>query len=134
MQRIFVDTGGWYAAMVLKDYSHEKAKQFLENNTLPLITSDYVMDETVTLLQSRTNHHHAVSFLNVLQNSRKIQLLYLTPEQITKTINLFCSRKDKSWSFTDCSSFILMQEHHIHTAFAFDEHFQPAGFQTQPVI
>lgn len=46
MNGIFVDTGGWYAAIDRKDRDHEAARRFLENNSLPLITTDYVMDET----------------------------------------------------------------------------------------
>lgn len=131
MQSIFVDTSGWYAAIVRKDHDHGAAKQFLTNNNLPLMTSDYVMDETVTLLQSRIGHKHAVSFLDALQTSRKIQLIYLTPLQIAETIKLFRNRHDKGWSFTDCSSFVLMHEYRIRIAFAFDGHFQQAGFQTK---
>ena len=52
MQGIFVDTSGWYATIVRKDHDHAVAKQFLTSNKLALITSDYVMDETVTLLLS----------------------------------------------------------------------------------
>lgn len=134
IQSIFVDTGAWYAAMVRRDRDHEAAKQFLKNNTLPLITTDYVMDETVTLLLSRVGHSYAVQFLDMLQTSQKIQLVYLTPRQIAATAALFRERSDKQWSFTDCSSFILMQDHQIQTAFAFDEHFRQAGFQVKPSL
>ncbi len=132
MQSIFVDTGGWYAAIVRKDHDHKTAKQFLMNNKFPLITSDYVMDETVTLLQSRIGHNYAVNFLDALQTSLQIQLIYLTPSHIAETIALFRNRPDKGWSFTDCSSFVLMHKYTIQIAFAFDEHFQQAGFQTKP--
>jgi len=132
MESVFVDTSGWYAAIVRKDHSHKAAKQFLTNNDLPLTTSDYVMDETVILLQSRVGHNHAVSFLDALQTSRQIQLLYITPSQIAETIKLFRNRHDKGWSFTDCSFFVLMREYQIQVAFALDEHFQQAGFQTKP--
>ncbi len=132
MQSIFVDTGGWYATIVRKDHDHKAAKEFLTNNKLPLITSDYVMDETVTLLQSRVGHNYAVSFLDTLQTSQQIQLIYLTSSNIAETIKLFRNRPDKGWSFTDCSSFVLMHEYQIQVAFAFDEHFQQAGFQTRP--
>jgi uncharacterized protein len=134
IQSIFVDTGAWYAAMVRRDRDHEAAKQFLKNNALLLITTDYVMDETVTLLLSRVGHSYAVRFLDMLQTSQKIQLVYLTPRQIAATAALFRERADKQWSFTDCSSFILMQEHQIQTAFAFDEHFRQAGFQVKPSL
>ncbi len=90
------------------------------------------MDETVTLLQSRVGHQYAVSFLDVLQSSQQIQLVYLTPSHIAEAIKLFRSRSDKGWSFTDCSSFVLMHEYQIQTSFSFDEHFQQAGFLAKP--
>lgn len=132
MQSIFVDTGGWYAAIVRKDHGHKAAKQFLTENSFPLITSDYVMDETVTLLQSCVGHTYAVSFLDTLRTSQQIELIYLTPSRLAETIKLFRNRPDKGWSFTDCSSFVLMHEYQIQVSFTFDDHFQQAGFQTKP--
>lgn len=134
---VFVDTGGWYATIVRKDCDHKVAKQFLLGllgNKSPLITSDYVMDETVTLLQSRpyVGHKFAVDFLNMLRSSQQVQLICLTPQDIEETIERFINRPGKKWSFTDCSSFILMEKHKIQVAFAFDKHFQQAGFQIKP--
>jgi hypothetical protein len=131
-KQIFVDTSGWYAAIVSKDSDHKAAREFLHHNTSKLITSDYVMDETVTLLQSRLGHQYAVRFLDMLQSSQQVQLVFLTPNYLKATIDLFRNRADKEWSFTDCSSFILMQEYQIQIAFAFDEHFRQAGFQMKP--
>lgn len=132
MQKIFVDTGGWYAVIARRDRDHESAKQFLTGNYLPLLTSDYVLDETVTLLQSRLGHSYAVKFLDTLQASERTELAHISSAYLTETINLFRSRPDKGWSFTDCSSFVLMREHNIQCAFAFDEHFRQAGFQLRP--
>lgn len=86
---IFVDTSGWYATIARKDSDHELAKHFLINNTLPLITSDYIMDETVTLLQSRLGHHYAIRFLDTLHTSQQIQLVYITTAYLSETIELF---------------------------------------------
>jgi len=132
MEKIFVDTGGWYAAAARRDRDHEAAKLFLSGNHLPLLTSDYVLDETVTLLNSRLGHSYAVRFLDALQASEQVELVHLTEAHLMETINLFRSRPDKGWSFTDCSSFVLMRECGIQCAFAFDEHFQQAGFQVKP--
>lgn len=54
MNEIFVDISGWHATIDRHDRGHEAAQQFLENNRLRLVTTDYVMDETVTLPQPRT--------------------------------------------------------------------------------
>jgi predicted nucleic acid-binding protein len=50
---IFVDTGAWYASLVPTDPDHTTAAQWLATNRSPLLTTDYVVDETLTLLRSR---------------------------------------------------------------------------------
>ena len=39
---------------------------------------------------------------------------------------------DKSFSVTDCSSFVVMKERRIKAALTNDRHFVQAGFQTYP--
>jgi predicted nucleic acid-binding protein len=48
---IFVDTGIWYAANVSEDPEHAVARQLLLNATSSLVTTDYVIDELLTLLR-----------------------------------------------------------------------------------
>jgi len=50
---IFVDTGAWYASVVPADANHAAASRWLSRNTAPLITTNYVVDETLTLLRAR---------------------------------------------------------------------------------
>ena len=128
MNGVFVDTSGWDAIIDRKDSSHPTAREFIEKNRLPLVTTDYVMDETVTLILVRLGHGYAVRFLDSLQTSRLVRLVYLNQTQIEATIDLFRNRSDKDWSFTDCSSFVLMREYGLQRALAFDEHFRQAGF------
>ena len=131
MNEIFVDISGRYATIDRHDRGHEAAQQFLENDYLRLVTTDYVMDETVTLPQVRLGHSCAVRFLDSLQASRLVQLIYLSQTQ-DATAQLFRNRPDKGWSFTDCSSFVLMQEYRLKNALAFDDRFRQAGVFTQP--
>jgi predicted nucleic acid-binding protein len=39
---------------------------------------------------------------------------------------------DKSFSLTDCISFVVMRRMNTHRALAFDQHFEQAGFTTEP--
>ena len=50
---IFVDTGGWFSALVPDDALHEAAATFMRKNDEPLVTTDYVLDELLTLLKIR---------------------------------------------------------------------------------
>jgi len=101
-------------------------------NRLPLLTTDYILDETITLLQARLNHAYAVRFLDRLVSSSLVQLIYLSPRQIQAAMTLFRNRPDKNWSFTDCTSFVVMEESQIEVAFTLDKHFRQAGFQVKP--
>ncbi len=50
---LFVDTGAWYALTVPSDPDHAAARHFLQQNPRPLVTSDYVVDELLTLFVVR---------------------------------------------------------------------------------
>lgn len=39
---------------------------------------------------------------------------------------------DKKWSFTDCTSKVVMEQREIFEAFAFDHHFEQMGFVRKP--
>ena len=99
--KIFVDTGGWFALIWEKDVHYGKTKKFFAENRPTLITTDYVMDEAVTLLQSRVGHAFSLRFLDMLQRSQNTKLAFLSEEHIAETIELFRGRPDKGWSFTD---------------------------------
>ncbi len=59
MSRVFVDTGAWFARFVPTDPDHSAAKSWLDSSTRPLITTDYVLDELLTLLRIRGEYHRA---------------------------------------------------------------------------
>lgn len=50
---IFVDTSAWFAAVVPSDPNHSEAASWLTANLEPLLTTDYIVDETLTLLRAR---------------------------------------------------------------------------------
>jgi predicted nucleic acid-binding protein len=129
---IFVDTSGWFATVSRRDSDHGSARKFFEVNRFPFFTTDYVIDETVTLMQGRLGHAIAVRFLDSVQSSARVILYYLSKGEIEEGIQLFRNRPDKGWSLTDCTSFVLMKHRRIREAFAFDEHFQQAGFEMLP--
>lgn len=56
---IFVDTSGWFASIVSTDQDHESARSWFVRNREPLLTTDYVVDETLTLFKSRGNNRRS---------------------------------------------------------------------------
>jgi predicted nucleic acid-binding protein len=98
-----------------------------------LITSDYVLDESYTIIRHRAGHPIAVQFGDALRESQLIQIEYVTPEIIKGAWKLFKTFADHDFSFTDCTIFALMERLHINTAFTFDTHFKEYGrFNVKP--
>ena len=67
---IFVDTGAWIAILNRRDQHHQEAVTIfnkLRQQQMRLLTTDYVIDETVTRLRYDTNHSLAVMFLNRIE-------------------------------------------------------------------
>lgn len=128
MKSTFVDTSGWYAALTRRDRDHPVASKFIRCWKDQLVTTDYVLDETLTLIQRRIDHGTAVEFLNKLEQSAMLELVFVGHEDFYNAQSLFRSRSDKQWSFTDCTSFTVMSRLKLKQALAFDNHFLQAGF------
>ena len=128
MTPVFVDTSAWYASVARRDRDHKTARNFLETNRRSLLFTDYILDETVTLIQARLSHAEAVRFIDAVMLSPRVQMRYLEEVDVQDTVALFRRYQDKAWSFTDCASFVIMRRLGLDTAFAFDEHFRQAGF------
>jgi uncharacterized protein len=127
---ILVDTGAWFARMVKDDPLYELALVWMTANHERLALTDYILDETLTLLRARGQTPHAVAFgLKIFQGDYA-ELLYLTQEEIELAWDVFRNYHDKEWSFTDCTSKVVMETRGITTAFAFDQHFRQFGSVT----
>ncbi|MGE3726668.1 MAG: type II toxin-antitoxin system VapC family toxin [Candidatus Sericytochromatia bacterium] len=132
---IFVDTGAWYALLDKDDQHHEAAKQWYEHNQVLLVTSNYVVVETLNLTKVRLGSRIACQWDEAFLTESIAQLLWVNQEDHQRASHFFHKYADKGWSFTDCSSFVLMERLKINTAFAFDRHFeQYAGFTRVPAI
>lgn len=135
---IFVDTSAFLAIENRRDSYHSKAIRFRDSCLKAgsvLVTSDYVLDETYTILRVRAGHGIAVQFGEAIRASRLLQVEFVSPEILDKAWRLFKGYPDKDFSFTDCTSFIVMERLRISTAFTFDAHFRQYGrFTAKPSV
>ncbi|NJL47736.1 MAG: type II toxin-antitoxin system VapC family toxin [Leptolyngbyaceae cyanobacterium SM2_5_2] len=124
---IFVDTGAWFASVVPSDSDHSVASTWLSQNRKPLITTDYVVDETLTLLRIRREKQRAIALGTAFFSGTLATIHHLTTAEIQQAWQVFRQFSDKDWSFTDCTSKVVMESLHITQAFAFDRHFHQFG-------
>ncbi len=135
---ILVDTSAFLAIVNEKDNNHVAATQFLEEikngkiRIKKIITSDYIIDETLTRMRYSVGHKEAVEWGNDILASKVIEKIGIDKELFGSAWELFRTYEDKKLSFTDCTSFALMKKKDIKKAFSFDEDFKRLGFILLP--
>ncbi|MDQ3063753.1 MAG: hypothetical protein M3R14_12975 [Acidobacteriota bacterium] len=82
---IFVDTGGWFASIVPTDKNHEKARNWFLQNREPLITTNYIVDETLTLFKARGEYKRALQIGEQFFNGSLSSVYDLNGEDLTET-------------------------------------------------
>jgi len=134
--KIFLDTGAFLALADEDDDYHTAAKSIyteLLQSKAQLLTSNFVLSETYTLIRSKVSHQAAVDFMRRLDQSG-IKALHVS-EAIERTAKaIFVRYNDKDFSFVDCTSFALIDHHKLDQAFAFDAHFRQYRFKRTLVI
>ncbi len=128
---IFVDTGPLIARYLRRDQFHAAAAagwNALRGTRWPLFTSNFVLDEAITLIGRWAGHPFAADRARSIYNSLVLTILRPTANDETAALGLFEQFADQKVSFTDCISFALMRQHDLERAFTFDRHFASAGF------
>ena len=132
---IFIDTGAFLARHLSKDQYHRRAAEFwnvIRKKNETCATSNFVLDETFTLLGRRAGYGFAAQRARNIYASGSLIILRSDNEDELKAIDFFEKYSDHGLSFTDCVSFALMQKRKIKKVFTFDHHFQMLGFQSFP--
>jgi uncharacterized protein len=124
---IFVDTRGRFARYVASDADHAAAVGWFANPPDRLATTDYVVDELLTLLKQRGYADIAFAVGATLIEGAACHLEYIFPADITRAWITFFTYRDKGWSFTDCTTRAVMERLKIGTVFTFDHHFREFG-------
>ena len=134
MQRLFVDTSAWLAFANRSDPDHRAVALLLDTFNGRLVTSNFVFDEIVTLCLYRLGHAAARRVGQALRDSSQVDLVRVTPEDESVAWKLFQERRDKEYSFTDCTSFALMRRLDLNAAAALDDDFAGEGFEQLPQL
>jgi hypothetical protein len=140
MKKLFVDTGAWIALNNKKDKYYETAvkanKNFIDNGYL-YITSDYILDETYTLCRYNVGHIRTVEFgieIKSLEQMGEISIVSINQHILHDAWEIFEKYSDKDFSFTDCTSFAVMNMMDINESFTFDRHFEQYGLIRLPIL
>src|SRR5688572_18448430 len=89
-----------------------------------LVTTDYVVDETLTLIRMRLGLSAAKAWWQQVEGSSRLRWEWIGMERADKARKAFFRYRDKNYSYTDCTRFVVMQELRLKQALTTDRHFQ----------
>ncbi|TFF89401.1 MAG: PIN domain-containing protein [Promethearchaeota archaeon] len=128
---IFLDTGFFFALKFKKDPNHSKAIKFLEEISEKKFgsqfTSDYIIDELMTLTWIRTKNKNLISEIweFFVPPTKICNIIQISTDDLLEIYTRFYKLLDenKFLSFTDCSILFLMEKYNIKYLATFDSNF-----------
>lgn len=137
MKGLFVDTAGWMACADSADPAHARSRAARDaalEAGQTLITTDFIVDETLTLIRRRLGLASAEAWWQQVDGSLRLRWERIDSDRFERARQLFFQYRDKAFSFTDCTSFAVMREIRLTHALTTDRHFRQMGFQVMPAL
>jgi len=135
VKALFVDTAGWMACADAADPAYDPARAArdaaLEAGRV-LVTTDYVVDETLTLVRMRLGIRAAEAWWAQVEGSPRVRHEAIDALRAEKARAVMFRHRDKDYSLTDCTSFVVMRELRLKDALTTDRHFRQMGFHILP--
>lgn len=78
---------------------------------------------------SAVNRDAAVRFIQQCYHTANIRVVTVDTQLLTRALELYEARPDKTWGLTDCISFVVMHEQGLTDAVTADKHFLQAGYR-----
>ncbi len=128
MNACFADTFFFIALLFENDDAHAKAQAIAAEMAGRMFTSFWVLTELADAMAVPSRREKFVPFLEFLRANPMVTIVPLDQSLFDRGAAIYDQRPDKSWSLTDCISFVIMQDQGLHDALTGDHHFEQAGF------
>jgi predicted nucleic acid-binding protein len=129
MNKRFADTFFFIALLDAGDEDHPRAVQFASQKNYAIVTTRWVLAETANSLSTSADRAQVGAFLRDLGCDPRVEIIADSDSLFHRGLELYSNRDDKSWSLTDCISFVVMEQHGLTEALTADHHFEQAGYR-----
>lgn len=129
MTACFADTSYYLALLIPNDSNHAAATRIAQSLRQPVATSEFVLLEIGNFLSRGRSRPKLPVFLDAIHADTQTTVVPVSPALLRQGFELYRERLDQTWSVTDCTSFVLMQQMGLTDALTADRHFEQAGFR-----
>jgi len=130
---VFADTSALYAFVDKNDANHVVAREAvtrLARAGRRIVATDYIITEAINLANARGGAAVAIRVLDLIEQSAGIRVEWIGVDRFDAAKAFFRKHSDHGYSFTDCTSFVVMRELRLTEALTTDHHFVEAGFRS----
>ena len=129
-RRLLLDTAYIQALLSRRDAYHEAALRLLPEvaSAHEVLLTEAVLIESANAL-SRINRQGFAEFVRAAYEEPNIRIVAVDSALLRRGLELYELRADKTWSLTDCLSFVVMENEGVTDAATTDHHFEQAGFR-----
>ncbi len=130
MRTALVDSSAFLSLEDPDERSHLRARRTLEElvgSGGRLLTTNFVFDETYTLILTRLGRARAVAWGEAFRQGQLVQLLRVGEDHEARAWEIILAFQDKDFSYTDATSFAVAESLGIEEAFSLDRHFRQYG-------
>ena len=129
-ERLFIDTVFIQALLNKRDQYHPQAGAFLPRvrDAAAVWVTEAVLVEVGNALGA-INRLGTVQFIQQCYSTANLRVVAVDTPLLTRALQLYSERPDKTWGLTDCISFVVMWEQGLTDAITADVHFVQAGFR-----
>ena len=132
MATYFADTSYWMALSRKRDQHNRHAvawNQFVIRTRSTIVTTEAVLWEWLNAFSDASTRAVAAEGYRRVHADSRVEVVPFQPELIDSAVELYRTRSDKSWSLTDCLSFVVMERRQLTEALTTDRHFEQAGMR-----
>jgi len=129
MPAVFADAGYWIALVNPRDMLHDRAAEYagrLDRSRTVTVLVEVLngFSESGTRLRTK-----AAELAQAVVDDPNTDVVPQSPKLFWEALTLYSERPDKSWSLTDCASFVIMDQRRITEALTHDRHFEQNGYR-----
>lgn len=128
MTAVFADSHHFIALLNPRDADHALAKTAQATLRQPIVTTEYILIEVAAAFSSPAYRSRFLQLVDRLNTNPDVTVVPSSHPLFVEGFDLYRRRPDKSWSLTDCISFVVMMRDGITDALTGDRHFEQAGF------
>lgn len=130
MRGVLVDSSAFLSLEDSDERTHEATTRTfheLVSSGARLLSTNFVFDESYTLILTRLGRHRAIAWGESFRTSKLIELVRIEEDHEQTAWELIVAFEDKDFSYTDATSFAVAQSLEIDEALSLDRHFREYG-------